>query len=84
MEFLYNLKCWFMEPLLYVDLGLLFQVQSVWCAGLTLHLRMLGQLQLLKALELWDSTESQMKKQMIKWHEDTKMKNPFCGIFILS
>lgn len=68
-----------MEPFLNVDLRLLFQVRSVRCAGLTLHLRVLGQLQLLKALELWDSTESQMRKhkRKLSWNEDTKMKNIF-------
>lgn len=69
-----------MEPFLNVDLRLLFQVRSVRCAGLTLHLRVLGQLQLLKALELWDSTERQIRKhnkRKLSWHEDTKMKNIF-------
>lgn len=55
-----------MEPFLDVDLGLLLQVRGVRRAGLTLHLRVLGQLQLLEALELWDSTQRKIlwKKEM--------------------
>lgn len=55
-----------MEPFLDVDLRLLLQVRGIWCAGLTLHLRVLGQLQLLKALKLRDPTQRNVlwKKEM--------------------
>lgn len=55
-----------MQPFLDVDLRLLLQVRGVRRAGLTLHLRMLGQLQLLEALKLWDPNQRNVlwKKEM--------------------
>lgn len=57
VEFLQDLGGGFVLPLVHVDLGLLFEVRGVRRARLTLHLRVLGQLQLLEALKLRDPEE---------------------------
>lgn len=54
MKLLQDLIGGLVLPLLHTDLRLLLQVRGVGRARLPLHLRVLRQLQLLKALKLWD------------------------------
>lgn len=56
MELLDDLIGGLVQPLLHADLWLLLQVGGVGRARLSLHLGVFRQLQLLKALKLWDPT----------------------------
>lgn len=64
MKLLQDLMGGFVLPLLHSDLRLLLQVRGVGRAGLSLHLRVLRQLQLLKAFKLRDSLQKYSKQTL--------------------